>query len=147
MSAYASRSPHYEFDGSFGPMLYAVPLFCAIADLAFAMVAMGKSGCRWHVRSVSFHVVSCVGIQKDWIVVLSAGDSGRPASLSHPTSWRNVPAVRVAVRDECRDDSDRPCIQITGPSPHRDYFRILQVHSIICLRHSHLTAFLWTIQL
>lgn len=36
-----SHSPHYHFDGTFGPMLYAIPLFCAVADVSFAMVAMG----------------------------------------------------------------------------------------------------------
>ena len=49
-------NPDYTYSNdSIDITLYSIPFFCAIANLSFAMVAMG--------------------IQKDWIVVLSAGSS------------------------------------------------------------------------
>jgi hypothetical protein len=50
LRAYIDLSPSMQ-----GYVLYSIPAFCALANLAFAMVAMG--------------------VQKDWIVVLSAGNS------------------------------------------------------------------------
>jgi iron-regulated transporter 1 len=56
-------NPDYSYsEGAIDVTLYSIPLFCAVANLSFAMVAMG--------------------VQKDWIVVLSAGSKDWLVSMN-----------------------------------------------------------------